>query len=289
MNSTLFNNSQPLVSIGVPVYNEAKYVQQSLNSLLEQNYANIELIISDNCSTDNTYSICKESLKNCPHATLNRFTSNMGATLNFSFVRKQAKGKYFMWASGHDLWASDYIKKNVDILENIPQSVIASGSSEWIDSSGNLIDRFFGFSDTRGMSSLARFFTVYFGNMHPVLGVIRNSALEQTQPLRPVVGADLILLLELSLLGDFVHANNTEWKRREFRDEFCHTDKLKRYRSKEYALTKSHFDELFPLLKLPFYLLMVIIRSKLNVLEKVCALVALSASFPLRYFAGKMQ
>lgn len=288
MSSTEVEENQPVVSIGIPVYNESRYIQQSLLSIIEQEYNNIELIVSDNCSTDNTYEICRKTLMDHDNVSLNRFDSNMGATYNFSFVLNQAKGKYFMWASGHDLWAPDYISRNVALLEQETKAVIAFGSSEWIDANGNPFDRYYGYTDTRGMSALSRLFTVYYGNMHPILGLIRKSALEQTKPLIPMVGADLILLTELSLMGDFVHTNKTEWMRREFRHEPCHNDKLKRYSSKEYGLTRSYIDILFPLFRLPLHLIRVILQSKLNPIQKASAMIALCTSLPVRYLAGKV-
>lgn len=287
MSSSEVRKNRPVVSIGVPVYNEERFIKQSLVSILSQDYPDIELIISDNCSTDTTYEIVRETLINHENVSLNRFDSNRGATCNFSFVQNQAKGKYFMWASGHDLWAPDYISRTVALLEQESLAVIAFGSSEWIDASGNLFDRYYGYTDTRGMSILSRLFTVFFGNMHPILGLIRRSTLEQTKPLIPMAGADLLLLAELSLMGDFVHTNKTKWMRREFRFEPCHNDKLKRYGSKEYGLTKSNFDSVFPLFRLPLHLIRVILRSRLNPIQKASAVLAISVSLPVRYLAGK--
>jgi glycosyltransferase involved in cell wall biosynthesis len=271
----------------MPVYNEARFVEDSLLSIVGQDYPNIEIILSDNGSTDETHAICQRLLSHRSDATINRFDTNMGATENFRFVLERARGVYFMWASGHDLWATDYVSRTVAVLEAEPGAVIAFGTSAWIDELGQPIQRHYGYTDTRGLPALSRFFTIYFGNMNPILGVIRKSSLDRARPLVPIVGADLILLTQLALQGDFVHSPETCWQRREFRHETSHSQKLRRYRSSDYALTRNPLDRMFPLLRLPLILLKTIFRSDLGLLEKTAAACALVSSVPVRYLAGK--
>ena len=54
------DNVLPLVSIGVPIYNEERFLEESLVSLCSQDYSNLEIIISDNASIDGTSEICRE-------------------------------------------------------------------------------------------------------------------------------------------------------------------------------------------------------------------------------------
>ena len=80
MNSSAFGNVvEPLVSIGVPVYNGEKGLALALDSLLCQNYKNLEIIISDNCSTDNTSDICKQYASKDSRITYYRFEENKGS------------------------------------------------------------------------------------------------------------------------------------------------------------------------------------------------------------------
>ena len=284
---TISNINCPLVSIGMPLYNEARFIEASLRSILAQDYPNLEIIISDNASTDETVGICQNLVGERGNVVLHQFDNNRGVTENFRYVLSAAKGKYFMWGSGHDLWASNLISESVALLEVTPTAVIAFGSSTWIDEHGQQLPKFSGYTDTRGMNPMSRLFTVFWGNMHPILGVVRRSALAQMQPVAVVVGADLILLTELVLQGDFVHAPCTKWQRREFRHEANHTEKLKRYCSSGYGLSRSPLDKYFPLLRLPLELTRNVMRSDLGMLEKITAVLALVTSLPVRYLAGK--
>ena len=277
----------PLVSIGIPLYNEAKFIEESLLSILDQDYGNVELIISDNASTDATVEICKKVIGDRENCRLHRFGVNKGAAENFRYVLSQAHGIYFMWASGHDLWDSNYIRECVNLLEAMPSAAIAFGSSSWIDEYGKTLNRYSGYIDTRGMHPINRFFSTYYGNMHPILGLIRRSFLNDGERLLATVGADLILLTDLALKGDFIHSSRTSWCRREFRHETSHGQKLQRYRSPDYGLARSMLDRYFPLLRIPLELLRNILVSDLSRAERVFVAISLLASLPIRYLAGK--
>ncbi len=270
----------------MPVFNEAHFLQQSLDSLVQQDYPNIELIISDNASTDDTESICRKYAAKYDWIYYHRFNENRGAARNFIYVLKSATGQYFMWAAGHDLWANNYLISCVEILESHSEAVIAYGSSQWINEDNNSFGREYGWVDTRGMDVIARFFTTFWGNMHPILGVIRKQALDDC-PLINVVGSDLIILTNLILKGDFVHAIQTSWSRREFRIESTHKEKIRRYQNKDFGLAISLLDKFFPLARLPIELSKTIVLSKHPLSVRLLILFLLLPSFPIRYISGK--
>jgi glycosyltransferase involved in cell wall biosynthesis len=109
-----------ILSIGMPVYNGASFIKDSLKSLLTQSESSFELIISDNASTDKTEDICKYYAAKDKRIRYIRQTINMGVTNNFQFVLREAKCKYFMWAAADDLWDKDFVKKCVCMLNNYP-------------------------------------------------------------------------------------------------------------------------------------------------------------------------
>jgi hypothetical protein len=173
------------------------------------------------------------------------------------------------------------------MLEQYPESAIAIGSSQWIDENGSIMNQVSGWTDTRDMHPVARFFAAFWGNMHPILGLIRKSYLEELGRTQSFAGGDLVILCKLSLKGDFLHAANATWKRREFRHEQHHSDKLKRYRSGEYGLSRSFLDRHFPLLRLPLALIKAVLKSALPAIQKIALLLALLMALPLRYLVGK--
>jgi glycosyltransferase involved in cell wall biosynthesis len=280
------NNKYPLVSIGMPIYNEARFLHEALDALIRQNYPNIELLISDNASTDNSAEICQEYADKYDWITFHHFDVNKGPAINFSYVLHGTTGRYFMWAAGHDIWEDNYIQECVQLLEKHSKAAVVAGSSCWIDEQGKNLDRESGYSDTRGMDVVARYITVLWGNMHPILGLIRREYIEKC-PLLNMVGSDLVVLSKLSLMGDFLHASNTQWSRREFRVELEYKDKLKRYKSESYGLVSSRLSKLFPLAQLPIELVKVVFRSEIRFMSKALVLLLLLPTLPVRYIAGR--
>jgi len=282
-------NNAPLVTIGMPIYNEERYLERSLASLLAQDYPNIQILISDNASTDRTGEIALQVSRQDPRVRYSRSESNIGSAANFRRVAEMAEGKYFMWAAGHDEWSENLVSDSVAALESAESASLAFATSYWIDDAGKREDRDTDYPDTRGMSLFARFFTVFWGNMHPVLGVIRLDSLRRTRSMQSFAGADLVLLSDLILMGDFVRARKAWWHRRDVRAKEGHSERLKRYKSREYGQSTGKLDRVFPLLRLPVSLISTVCRSKISLLQKAVLLLVLLPSLPVRYVVGKRK
>ena len=107
---------QVKISIGLPVYNEEKFIQKCIESWLAQTFTDFELIISDNASTDNTSKICEEYAKRNKKIRYIRQEKKIEWILNFNFVLKEAKNDYFVWAGADDFVLPDFLKKNIEVL-----------------------------------------------------------------------------------------------------------------------------------------------------------------------------
>lgn len=122
----------PFVSIGMPVYNGERYIREALNSLLNQTFADFELIISDNASTDATEEICKKYATKDSRIRYIRQPANRGASSNFKFVLDEARGEYFMWAAADDVWDQGWISGMLDAM-NKTGSKAAFGIVQFIN------------------------------------------------------------------------------------------------------------------------------------------------------------
>ncbi len=278
---------KPLVSLGVFLRNERQFIRESLASLQAQDYSNLEIVISDNCSTDETDEICRQMCDSDPRVSFERQEQNIGAAANSIYVLERSSGKYFMWASGHDLWSPNLISTAVGALEERPDAVLAYASSSWIDADGQPLDKESGWYDTRGMNPMVRLFMAFWGNLHPVLGLIRTEYLKNIPKLHACSGSDQIILAELALRGDFLHVADASWTRRETRGKEVHKDKIKRYTSAEFGLTDSWLDRRVPLWRLPLELVRAVFRSQLSAIDKLAVFIALLPSFIVRYLAGR--
>lgn len=110
--------AQPLVSIIMPTYNSERFVIESINSVKKQTYANWELIIVDDCSTDNTVSIIQEFIKNNPKLNINIFTlsENSGAAIARNTALQKAKGKFVAFLDSDDIWYPEKLEKQITIM-----------------------------------------------------------------------------------------------------------------------------------------------------------------------------
>lgn len=126
----------PLVTVGIPVYNDEKYVTAAVSDILSQSYTNLEIIISDNCSTDRSGEICKGLAENDRRVTYLRQSVNIGAVSNLEFLLRQANGKYFMWAASDDRWDPEFVGRMVQALEGNSDSILAFCRYAEIDEEG---------------------------------------------------------------------------------------------------------------------------------------------------------
>ena len=116
--------TRPIVSIGMPVYDGERFIEDALDSLLAQTFTDFELIISDNASTDATESICCNYAKRDSRIRYIRQIENLGALRNFQFVLNEANGDYFMWAASDDKWSSAWVASLYQQLRQTENSAI---------------------------------------------------------------------------------------------------------------------------------------------------------------------
>ena len=153
-----------LVSIGIPTYNRANsYLRDALRSAVSQTYKNLEIIVSDNCSQDNTESVVKAF--DDPRIRYYRQTENIGPVKNRNFCLQQSRGDYFVMLLDDDLIDDDFISTCMDALRyHTEVGVILTGMRE-IDSKGNTM------SASRNMSggcSTADFILGWFERKVPL-------------------------------------------------------------------------------------------------------------------------
>lgn len=118
--------NQPLVSIGLLSYNRPEYLRRSLESLTGQTYKNIEIVLSDNCSTDEDVDkVAREFSEKDSRIIYIRQATNIGPSKNFQFVIEHSTGKYYMWATDDNWYDSNFISELVALLERDRNVVFA--------------------------------------------------------------------------------------------------------------------------------------------------------------------
>jgi glycosyltransferase involved in cell wall biosynthesis len=197
--------SSPRVSIGLPVFNGADFLRLSIESILAQDFHDLELIIADNASTDETESICREIASRDCRVRYYRNQVNLGAARNYNKVFELSRGEYFKWAAHDDECHPTMIRKCVEALDHASDSVaMVYPLAELIDERGNILsaplDRVSS-ADARPFRRLAQL--VWSLSMcDPIFGLIRKDYLVRTGLIGGFFGADNVLLGELAMLGE---------------------------------------------------------------------------------------
>ena len=207
-----------MVSIGLPVYNGENFVRQALESIVNQTYRNLEIVIADNASTDGTESICREFAARDERIRYHRHSTNLGGSANHEYVLAATTGKYFRVAAHDDVLAPTLVEKCVRELERDPGAVLAITRVQIIDQDGEPgpeID-----AHLRGMSSpseVQRFglITCRQNWATPVYGVMRREAMEGKHILGRYTGADRTFLAEMALAGRWAQVDEVLFFRRE--------------------------------------------------------------------------
>ena len=200
-------SSKARVIIGMPVFNGEKYLEETLDSILNQTFTDFEFIISDNASTDRTQQICLEYAAKDNRLRYFRNDRNLGAPDNFNRVFSLSKSEYFKWASYDDVLAPEYLQKCVSILDKDPSVVLCHSRVGVIDENSNLI----GNCDNRKLTKTSSWKAhERFGDLISIrnscwtfFGVIRTDALAKTPLHGNYIAADRNLLAELGLMGRF--------------------------------------------------------------------------------------
>jgi glycosyltransferase involved in cell wall biosynthesis len=206
----------PLISIGLPVYNGEKFVSFALDSILNQTFQNFELIISDNGSTDRTRKICEKYAANNQRIRYYRYNNNRGAAWNFNNVFNLANGYYFKWAASDDICKPTYLESCLKVSQSHPDAVLTFARGNGIDNQGDPIKDLIldDYIDLTSDDPRARFraliemfqrsgMRVSGWKGTYIFGLIQSDALRKTRLIGNYIGADTTLLVELILLGKF--------------------------------------------------------------------------------------
>jgi glycosyltransferase involved in cell wall biosynthesis len=125
------SDNEPLVSVGIPTYNRASDLPRAVESVLAQSYGNLELIISDNASTDETAQVCESFCRRDPRVRYIRQPENLGPVGNFAEVLRHSKGEYFMWLADDDWLDPTYIEECLAVLVRHPEYVLVAGAAKY--------------------------------------------------------------------------------------------------------------------------------------------------------------
>ena len=135
----LDNDKEPLVSIMIPTYNRPKFFEKTLKSALNQTYKNIEIIVNDNSTNDDTEMLMQKYLVDKRIRYFRNYKAK-SKEANFIPFEKQARGSLLQWCMDDDILAPEKLKKMVPILRDNPKVTLVTSQRNFIDAEDNKID-----------------------------------------------------------------------------------------------------------------------------------------------------
>jgi glycosyltransferase involved in cell wall biosynthesis len=200
----------PRVSIGLPVYNGQRYLQQTLDSILGQTCTDFELVISDNASTDRTPDICAAAAARDGRIKYHRNPVNLGAAPNYNLVFEHSSGAYFKLADYDDLLPPTFVAECVEVLDRNPKAAVVFPKATLIDEHGAPIRTYDPLPDTRSPGPHERFRNLVLAPDHYAIqasGMMRASMMRQTVMHRSYPSSDEVFLAHMALMGEFVQTD----------------------------------------------------------------------------------
>lgn len=193
----------PTISVGLPVRDGEEYVGTAIESLLGQTFEDLELIISDNASTDRTGEICRSYARRDQRVRYYRQPEDLSGPENWNFVVAKARGEYFKWASANDVCEPELLSECQAVLRQDESVVLCYPRTLFIDEMGRATGEYDRDFELLQKSAAERFGRVVLANQlnNAQQGLIRTEALRRTGLEREYEGGDWPLMAELALAG----------------------------------------------------------------------------------------
>jgi len=201
---------RPLVSIALPVYNGADTLVPVVESVLAQTHADLELVISDNASTDDTQDICRELARSDLRVVYQRQASNVGLLNNFISAAERTTGTHVRWIGDDDWLEREFVSRVVDVFAEDPRLMVVTTQVVYRDDSGvETLDTGY---DPAVMSSadpverfarMLRLLTSDFATIDPLYATIRRDL--ATIPRKNMLREDQVFAARLALGGPWGH------------------------------------------------------------------------------------
>ncbi|MCB0992404.1 MAG: glycosyltransferase family A protein [Acidimicrobiales bacterium] len=205
-----------LVSIGIPVFNGSDFIAEALASASSQTYGNIEILVADNASCDDTRDIVRDAASRDKRIRLLPSDHNRGAAFNYNRLVHAANGEFFQWLAHDDLLEPTCIEACLRAFKDRPEVCLVYPSSVIIDEVGSAVREHDEHLDLDIDSPTHRAVRLLWRlrMCHAVFGLHRRSTLLSTDLIQPFDSSDYTLLLEMALRGHVVEVDDRLFKRR---------------------------------------------------------------------------
>jgi len=220
-------NGTPAVSIGLAVRNEPEGVRRCIESVLSQDFTDLELVICDNASDDDTVATLEEYAREDRRVSVTVNPVNIGSHENMNRVLELSRGTLFRWISADDWLEPQTLSEGARVLERYPDAVgVTTGFTIHTPGQAPRYEQYRGefpssADAARRFERMVWFFHAGDAKYDPVYGIFRRELLMQSGRIRPNERTDWLLSAELALRGPIphihellAHRGGRDWKAR---------------------------------------------------------------------------
>ena len=198
----------PKVSVFVPTYNQKAFVHEAIESILIQDYPNLEIVVGDDGSVDGTQEILLEYKEKYPELfKLILSPRNEGITANCNKILKECTGEYIALFAGDDIWLPGKILKQVDLMQKNPGASLCVSKVEWFDSKTNKTMHIYPHGDFNVENMNIIDIAYYIGCTGASMLVRSNAIPEYGFETSIQMVSDWLLFIEVLRSGDVIFIN----------------------------------------------------------------------------------
>jgi len=211
---------EPLVSVGIPTYNNPEGLRKALECVTRQTYKNLEIIVSDNCSPgqETTAVVCEFRMKD-NRIQYYRQDTNKGALFNFRFVLEKATGEYFMWVADDDEWEINSITTFVREFNRNSEISAVMSACKRVDENGRPYDIVRNFNsdldpNLKNPIKLTLDASTNYYWTYLIYGLFKTSYLKRTFKFTPdVFGSDVLFICHVLMSAKISYMDNIYYSR----------------------------------------------------------------------------
>ncbi|MVO10821.1 glycosyltransferase [Flavobacterium sp. TP390] len=208
----------PLVSVICISYNHAPYIEEALNSVLQQSYPNIQLVIADDCSTDTSKEVIENWIKKNPTVPFFPNSTNLGNTKTFNNTLKKVNGAYIIDLAADDVLQPNCIEEQIKTFQNtrFANLAVVYGNLELIDENNQFISHYYTDSDHPESGDIYKMVISKSTKICSVSSMIKKEILEKEGGYDENLSyEDLDLWVKISRKYDFEYIPKVLVKKRE--------------------------------------------------------------------------
>jgi glycosyltransferase involved in cell wall biosynthesis len=201
------------LTVLLPTYNRAASLPRAIDSVLEQTRRDLELLISDNASADETEAVCRGYAERDQRVRYYRQEVNLGPIGNFNWLLAQASTEFVLMLADDDWLDADYVERCVAIMARDPAVSIATGATRYFegDAPPDLVLNT-NLTESAGARRVLRYLRHSWSSA-AFYGVLRTSAAREALPIPNVMGADWIFVSALAFAGQVITTTETHLNR----------------------------------------------------------------------------